>query len=56
MYNVISEINKLEEKYGEEFNWGTDLKPEYFEAERHEGKGGTEKERADWLLQRRRQR
>lgn len=33
MYNVISEINKLEEKYGEEFNWGTDLKPEYFEAE-----------------------
>ncbi|SHH14857.1 hypothetical protein SAMN02745229_00356 [Butyrivibrio fibrisolvens DSM 3071] len=33
MYNVISEINKLEEKYGEEFNWGTDLKPEYFETE-----------------------
>lgn len=33
MYNVINEINKLEEKYGEEFNWGTDLKPEYFEAE-----------------------
>lgn len=33
MYNVISEISKLEAKYGEEFNWGTDLKPEYFDAE-----------------------
>lgn len=33
MNNVISEINKLEAKYVEEFNWGTDLKPEYFEAE-----------------------
>ncbi len=33
MNNAISEINKLEEKYGEEFNWGTALNPEYFEAE-----------------------
>ncbi|WP_408069301.1 hypothetical protein [Butyrivibrio sp. JL13D10] len=24
MYDVISEIRKLEEKYGEEFNWGTE--------------------------------
>ncbi|PWT28910.1 hypothetical protein [Butyrivibrio fibrisolvens] len=33
MNNVISEINKLEEKYGEEFNWGTEFNPECFEAE-----------------------
>lgn len=33
MYDVISEIRKLEEKYGEDFNWGTELKNEFFENE-----------------------
>lgn len=33
MYDVVSEIRKLEEKYGEEFNWGTELKNEFFENE-----------------------
>lgn len=33
MYDVINEIRKLEEKYGEEFNWGTELKSEFFENE-----------------------
>ena len=30
---IISAIKHLEEKYGEEFNWGTELKNEFFEAE-----------------------
>ena len=33
MYDVVSEIRKLEEKYGEDFNWGTELKSESFENE-----------------------
>lgn len=33
MYDVIDEIRKLEEKYGEDFNWGTELKSEFFENE-----------------------
>ena len=33
MYDVVSEIRKLEEQYGEEFNWGTELKNEFFENE-----------------------
>ncbi len=33
MYDVISEIRKLEEKYGEDFNWGTELKNVFFENE-----------------------
>ncbi|WP_242840797.1 hypothetical protein [Butyrivibrio proteoclasticus] len=33
MYDVIDEIRKLEEKYGEDFNWGTDFKNEFFESE-----------------------
>lgn len=33
MNNIIKEINKLEEKYGEEFNWGTELNAEFFENE-----------------------
>ena len=24
-YDVIAEVNKLEQKYGDEFNWGTDM-------------------------------
>ena len=33
MYDVTNEIRRLEEKYGEEFNWGTELKNEFFENE-----------------------
>lgn len=33
MYDVVNEIRKLEEKYGEDFNWGTELKNEFFENE-----------------------
>lgn len=33
MYDVIVEIRKLEEKYGEDYNWGIELKSEFFENE-----------------------
>ena len=33
MFDVIREINKLEEKYGEEFNWGTEIDRKYYQRE-----------------------
>ncbi|WP_051563430.1 hypothetical protein [Butyrivibrio sp. LB2008] len=32
-YDVIAEVNKLELKYGDEFNWGTDMDNAFFEKE-----------------------
>ena len=32
-YDVITEINKLGVKYGEEFNWGMEMNSEFFEKE-----------------------
>ena len=31
MFDLIYEINRLEEKYGDAFNWGADINREYFQ-------------------------
>ena len=33
MFDVIREINNLEEKYGEEFNGGTEINREFYQSE-----------------------
>ncbi|SDB56521.1 hypothetical protein [Butyrivibrio sp. INlla16] len=31
MFDIIYEINMLEEKYGDDFNWGTDFNCDFFQ-------------------------
>ncbi|WP_026658225.1 hypothetical protein [Butyrivibrio sp. AC2005] len=31
MFDIIYEINRIEEKYGDDFNWGTDINRDYFQ-------------------------
>ena len=33
MFDIIREINNLEKKYGEEFNWGTEINREFYQSE-----------------------